>query len=319
MPHPSSTGPAPLRLLPAPVLRCARGLLLALGGAAGLTGCLAGPSPEPEPWSPPPVVEPTPTGFFLVELDNRLLAWQKLKLEGRTKSDLRRLRGLERELSQQTEKRREELIDELASPSPKNRAVAAIALGFTGEPTVVGPLLAALGDSDGKVRNNALVGLGVLGNPTTPLARLCFILDQDPDPWTRNNAAFAIQAVLASGGEPDCALATCREALVDLEPGVRAQCASILGLLVDAASVEDLGDLVHDDVRLVSAAACAALANIGKRDPTVKGQAARALVDAIDRVEEDHREHVLFELTRMGGPNFGDDVAAWTEWAYKMP
>lgn len=298
------------------------------GPAAGATAvalallfssCQSDPAPEPEAWTPPPVTEPSGTGFFLVELDNRLLAWQKLRLEASSRSDKRLLRGLERELTQQTSKRQEELLDELASPSPKNRAIAAIALGFTGDPTAVGPMLAALGDSDSLVRNNALVGLGILGHGETPMARLCYLLETDPDPWTRNNAAFAIQAVVAAGGTDDCVLTSCREALVDLEPGVRAQSASVLGLLVDSDSVEDLDDLLYDEVRLVSAAASAALANIGRRDLTVKGKAARALVDAVDRVDEDFQPHILTELIRLAELSYGDDFEAWTEWAYKMP
>ena len=285
-----------------------------------LGACLApGADPEGEPYTPPPEAEPASIGFFLTSLDGKLRAWTNLKLAARSDKERRTLRGLERELNQATTRRQDELVAQLDSPSPKNRGVAAIALGFTGDPAVVGPMLGALSDRDPLVVNNALVGLGVLASPDTPLAQILFLMSNDPDDWTRNNAAFALTAMVSAGARDPALQAAARGGLTDGTGGVRAQSASLLGMLHDAGSTQALGDLLFDEHVLVARAAAAALSTIGREVVTQRGSAARLLVDAAAKVDSDLQLAFLLELSRMSSERFGDDLERWTEWAYRLP
>ena len=301
-----STHRIPLALLPALVL---------------LSSACATPPEEPEgePYTPPAIQEPDSIGYYLTQLDNQLQEWSELKLEGRTEQDWRTLRALEQVLNQTTLKRKDDLLAELDSPSPSNRSIAAIALGFTRDEEVASPLLNALADPNDLVSHNALLGLGVLASPTTPLARICFILANDPDPYTRSNAAFAMGAIVEAGGRDECTVETCRDALIDENPGVRAQAATILGLLFDHESIQPLGDLLYDDIPLVARASAAALSSIGRRKVEEKGKVARLLMDAASRRAPKYSDLILGEVRRLSDKNYGDDLELWTEWAHRLP
>lgn len=306
--------------MPQPTLLALFASLVPLG--AVLTGCASSGQSEPEtrPYVPLPDPEPESIGFFLTEFDASVRAWTNLELSGRSSREQRMRRGLEKEMGQRARKRQEELLSELRSGPPTNRAVAAVALGFTGDPAVVGPLYEALLDPSDDVVHNALLGLGRLGSPDTPTTEICYLLRNDADPWIRNNAAFALQTIVAAGGEPsDLLRRSAREALGDQEPGVRAQCASVLGLAHDADAIEELGDLIYDETPLVSAAAITALGSIGRYRPESKGRCARFLAQALDRVGPKQREFLVSELARMSEVHLGDDPEPWLEWAARLP
>jgi hypothetical protein len=309
--------------MPTPALRFLsrrRAAILALACAAGLHACSSTPEePEGEPFVPPPEVQPEPTGYLLTKLDNELKAWQQLKLGASSPKDERTLRSLERQLAQETSRRQDDLLAELESRSKKNRAVAAVALGFTGDEAVVGPLLGALADPDAMVSHNALVGLGILAHPSTPLSRICYLLENARDGFTRVNAAYAIGAVVGAGGGDPAVEPACLAALEDSEPGVRAQAAGVLGRLGSADAIPALGDLLYDDTPLVTRAAAAALAAIGRADLEQKGTVARLMVDAAVRRKSKERAMLLFELRRLSSTDYGDDVELWSEWAHRLP
>jgi hypothetical protein len=293
---------------------------LVLAALASAAGCKTNePQPEGEPFVPPEPAAEESVGFFLTKLDNQLKAWTNLKIGAESSDELRTLRSLETEIAQETARRKQDLLAELESRSPNNRSVAAIALGFTGDSGVVGPLYTALADPDPLVENNALVGLGVLASPETPLPRICHILASDEDPWTRSNAAYAMSAVVGAGGRDDCAAPTCRDALIDEEPGVRVQAATILGMLADRAAVAGLGDLLYDEQPLVARAAAAALGAIARAEMEELGPIARRLTDAAVRRKDPLQSALVQELRRLSSVDYGDDLKAWTEWAYRLP
>ena len=199
---------------------------------------------------------------------------------------------------------------------------AAMALGFSSDERALSPLLNALSDSNPTVVQNALTGIGLLARPETPTDALTDFLVNHPDPWTRNNAAFALQCIVAArpSDQADPELASdCRDALIDEEPGVRAQCASVLGILRDPEAIQPLSDLLYDDVNLVSAAAATSLSHIGRHEMKSKGEAARELVESLDRLDQKRREVVLRELTLLSERNYGDKTEDWMEWAARLP
>lgn len=306
--------------MPQPTLLALFASLVPLGALAAGCASSGAAAPETRPYVPLPDPEPDSIGFFLTEFDASVRAWTNLELSGNSSREQRTRRGLEKEMRQRARRRQEELLGELRSGPPANRAVAAVALGFTGDPAVVGPLYEALSDPSDDVVHNALLGLGRLGNPDTPTTEVCYLLRNDPDAWIRNNAAFALQAIVAAGAPPtDLALRSAREALSDKEPGVRAQCASVLGLARDVEAVDDLGDLLYDETPLVAAAAITALGSIGRYRPEAKGRCARFLAQALARVGPKQREFLVSELARMSEVHFGDDPEPWLEWAARLP
>ena len=115
--------------------------LLPLFAGCGSTGS---ETAESSPYVPLPDPEPDSIGFFLTEFDASLRAWTNLKLAGRGERDERMRRTLEREMTQRARKRSEDLLQEFETGPPSNRAVAAVALGFTKDPAMMSPLYAAL-------------------------------------------------------------------------------------------------------------------------------------------------------------------------------
>lgn len=274
---------------------------------------------KPEPYVPLPKEGPEEIGYFLALFERSLVQWSSYKLNASSPRDQSALQTLERDMQKRARKRRDELVGVLENGAPMNRSVAAAALGFTHDPTVLGPLLSSLSDPDPEVVQKALLGLGVLAVPETPLGAILMLLRDDPDAWTRNTAAFALLGIALAGNTTTELADGCRLALSDSEPGVRAQCASCLGVLADVGSTKRLGELLQDPTNLVALAAATSLANIGRVHGEQKGTAARALAGALDTVGEDRRLHLLGALRWLSGDNFGEDSVPWLEWAHKMP
>jgi hypothetical protein len=304
---------------------CRRLALLALASAlvSGL-GCRSSahrpesPVGKPEPYVPLPPEGPETIGYFLTSFDRSLVQWSELKLGSSGARDQNTLRILEQNMQKRARDRREELVLVLESGAPVNRRIAAAALGFTHDPSVLGPLLASLADPDPELVQKTLLALGVLALPETPLGGILERL-RAPEAWTRNNAAFALLGIARAGSHASELAEGCRAALSDDEPGVRAQCASTLGVLADVGSVTLLAELLHDDANLVALAAAISLARIGREHAEQKGTVARALAGALDQVRPDRRVHLLGALHWLAGVDLGEDTRPWLEWAHKLP
>lgn len=299
-------------------------LLLALSLLAGSACRSSAPQPgqpigEPEPYVPLPDEEPPTIGYFLTLFDGWLLRWSDLKLSAATPKDQNELLALETHMRTQALERSGELLEVLEAGAPLNRRIAAAALGFSGDPKVLGALLAALSDGDPELAQKALLAIGVLCVPETPLGGIRLHLLGEGDGWTRNNAAFAMLA-LARGGNRSSELAeSCRLALSDEEPGVRAQCASALGVVADTQAIPILSDLLFDRANLVALASCISLARIGREHLAHKGSVARTLAAALGRVGADRRQHFVGALRWLSGIDLGEDAESWLEWAHKLP
>ena len=271
-----------------------------------------------EPYTPPAEPDPESIGFYLAQISTSINGWNRSKLEARDEEDRRQVRTLERTIERTARLRVGDLIAELESGPPANRKIAAVALGFTGMPEALSPLLSALEDPEPLVVSNALLGLGLLQLPETPLAQICHLLRRDPDNYTRNNAAYAMQRILLSGGEDPCVVLSARDALLDSESAVRAKAALILYLVRDTDSITALGDLLYDEDGVVAAAAATSLARLGA-DEVYMGTVARLMVAALDRVHPTSRNFVLNELRRLHKVDLGEDSEPWRDWAYRLP
>lgn len=276
---------------------------------------------EPEPYVPLPAEGPDTIGYFLALFDRSLLQWSDYKLTSSSPRDLNTLRTLELDMQKRARKRRDELVLVLENGAPTNRCIAAAALGFTRDPTVLGPLLSSLSGPDPELAQKTLLALGVLALPETPLGGILQRLRDDPNAWTRINAAFALNAIALAGNTSGELVDGCRAALLDSEPGVRAQCADSLGVLVDDGSVQDLTPLLFDESNLVALASANSLAHIGRQHGEQRGTVGRALAGALDhpQVGADRRLHLLGALRRLAQDNLGENAGPWLEWAHKLP
>jgi hypothetical protein len=274
---------------------------------------------EPEPYVPLPDEGPETIGYFLARFDRSIVQWSQLQLGSSGARDQNTLRILEANMQKRARERRDELLAELAGGIPANQRIAAAALGFTHDPSVLGPLLASLSDPDPELAQKTLLALGVLALPETPLGGILQRLHGDRDAWTRNNAAFALLAIARAGSTAPELAEGCRAALSDPEAGVRAQCASALGVLADPDSVKLLSELLLDEANLVALAAAMSLARIGRKHAEQKGAAGRALAGALDSVRADRREHLHGALRLLSGTDLGEDAGPWLAWAHKLP
>lgn len=276
---------------------------------------------EPEPYVPLPDEGPETIGYFLALFDRSLMQWSDYKLNASSARDQNTLRTLERDMQRRSRERRDELVMVLENGTPTNRRIAAAALGFTHDPTVLGPLLSSLSGPDPELAQKTLLALGVLALPETPLGGILQRLRDDPDAWTRINAAFALNAIALAGNDSGELVDGCRAALLDSEPGVRAQCADSLGALADAGSVKELAPLLIDESNVVALAAANSLAHIGRQHAEQRGTVGRALAGVLDheQVGADRRMHLLGALRRLAQDNFGENAGPWLEWAHKLP
>jgi HEAT repeat protein len=256
-------------------------------------------------------------GEFLAKIDLAMRAWTRLALTASDAEERRQARELERFQRHETAQRREELVVQLETGPPYNRVRAASALGFT-DAAALSPLLAALSDPEPDVVHNALLGLALLADPTTPLAPISNLMLGGLDPHTRANAAYALRSVIEAGASPDPALGAARQGLIDTEPLVRVQAALILGLAADGESIEALDDQIYDPAPLVSRAAIVALLEMAERDPALRGPVARALLAAVDVAPASTRQNAKSALVKIAGVDHGERED-WLRWAQGLP
>jgi hypothetical protein len=263
-------------------------------------------------------------GAILADFDGQIRRWNEFALSNRAE-DQRKRRRLEDFLRVMSRKHIELLDQELSSPNSRSRAIAASAIGFSGEHAMSGALVAALDDDVVEVVDNALLGIGQLADPATPIAPLLHLLGSASDGWTRSNAVFALKRIVEAGGvqEPE-AREDLREALklalLDREDAVRVQAAATLQTTAIRADLPALVDALYDPAALVVVASAMAVRRVGEEQDDARGEAARALFVAWqEREERNVRTVVKGELARLAGRNFGDDTEQWREWAYGLP
>lgn len=298
---------------------CAAALCLPTACSTPSKGAAAQSDPKPIEELVKATNQPVSIGKFLAELDGSIRAWNRLLLTAETEEDRRKARLLEDTLMTATHKRRSELVEQLESGPLSNRIVAACALGFTRDAEVQSPLLAALEDGHPEVVSNALFGLLLLGRADTPLEPICRHLQSGRDEVVRLNAAQCAATLVRAGARSECIAPAARLGLSDADPGVRVQCALILGTLLDGPSLGALIERLRDEVPLVRSAAARAVGFFGARSAPDKGTAARALAKAYAEAPSQQREPVRRALVELAGIDQGSEAKAWSDWAHKLP
>ncbi len=264
--------------------------------------------------------EPEPIGSFLANLDKSMRAWTNLTLTAQTQADRKKARMLQESLMSRVHARQQELVDVLESGPPRNRAIAAGALGFSASKDVLGPLVVALTDKESEVVQNAALSLALLQNPETPMLALLEVLQGSNNGNARANAAYAVRSILEAGATADeNVIKAARHALVDEEPFAQAQSALILAIANDGESIPDLAELLQGESPLVVGAATQALLALGRGDPKLLGPTARALVTGMSTAPKEQRPKIQRALVLLSGHNYEENLEKWTEWSLRLP
>lgn len=258
-------------------------------------------------------------GVVLTEIDNQIQRWNELLLSSQP-GDQRKRRSVEEQLRVQGRNHFDLLEASLIDGTERNRTIAAAALGFAADDRATGALMVALDDSSLDVVDAALLGLGLLADPKTPMEPIARKLEQSSEGWTRNNAAYAVKRLLEAGAPVEPVQASLRLALLDSWDSVRAQAAATLMVVGERKDVTPLRDALYDPAAMVAMAAAKAIRRIAQKDDTARGEAARALFDAWqEREGRAVRATLMREMALLANRNFGDETEQWREWAYGLP
>lgn len=268
---------------------------------------------------PVALIDEREPGEVLTEIDVQLQRWNELLLSS-DKADQRARRSMEEHLRIRARNHFELLSDQLTDGIVRHRTIAAAAIGFSADDEATPLLVAALDDESVDVVDAALLGLGILADPKTPMGPLARKLEQGVDGWTRSNAAFAIKKLLEAGAPKEQVIASLRLALLDSWDSVRAQAAATLMVVGDRKDIVSLEDALYDPATMVVMAAAKGVRRIGAEDDTARGEAARALFDAWQEREGNAVRAVLRDqMAQLAQRNFGNEPSQWREWAYGLP
>ncbi|MBD3191564.1 MAG: hypothetical protein GF308_13025 [Candidatus Heimdallarchaeota archaeon] len=116
----------------------------------------------------------------------------------------------------------------------------AISLGKLEAKEAVEPLIAALENNDGEVREHAVDALGLIGDPCA-IKPLIKRLKEDPEDWVRGQAADALGLI----GDPQALEPLIETLRNDVGIGVSMKTAKALGRLKDPAAVDPLIDFLN--------------------------------------------------------------------------
>lgn len=304
----------------------------ALGGCASTGGRDAPPAKGLEveeyvgakPHDPKSLEDNRKIGTVLTKLDQSMRTWLNLVYTGDKAKDGQRLDRLHDAIAYEARTKMDSLVDQLKSGPPRNRQVAAAALGFTAREEALGPLLTALSDEKPEVVANALLGLSILKHRETPISEIAIKLgDRDQPLAVRQNAGRALRAVSLYGLESeqrDRAVEAARTALTDEEEVLRMQGALLIAELEDTDSIDRLINHLRDPSNLVARAASRSLARLGSVSDASRGIATRALVGALEDVDSRTvRPALLFDLQKLSRRNYGDDIEEWERYARRLP
>lgn len=258
-------------------------------------------------------------GAVLADIDGQIKRWNEMLLSSQA-GDQRKRRRIEEHLRLLARNHFELLEDEVVDGIERHRAIAAAALGFAADRRATGLLMVAIDDASADVVDAALMGLGLLADPETPMEPLARKLERAPEGWTRNNAAFAVKRLLEAGAPSEPVQASLRLALLDQWDSVRAQAAAALMVVGESTDIVPLRDALYDPAAMVTIAAAKAIRRIGENDDLARGEAARALFDAWqEREGRGVRTALHTEMALLANRNFGDETEQWREWAYGLP
>lgn len=248
-------------------------------------------------------------GAAIQECDSHLRTWQRLMAAPRDQQNQDDIRALSLALGALVAKHRPLLEDQCISGPPRNRGIAAAALGFSGDPAVLPLLMSHVAGEDPDVAAKALLAVGVLCDPETPIAPIHLaVMRTDASEAMTQNAAFALfQLAERMRADPDGSMESAFQQLLRSPDAlVRAQALLGLGLVRASASVPQITDLLAaDPLPLVRTAAAWSLGLIGMRGSTAP------LVRALSDPDPVTAGTARGALARIHGRDYGPTAASW--------
>jgi hypothetical protein len=280
----------------------------------GETKTAGGSTPQPGEVGPQAGPSTTSVAQVIVDCERHIRAWQQVRATATTQRELERLQVLHEALAYYVANEMD-LIREIALiGEPRGRGVASIALGFSGDPSVLAILLNNLGDPDGDIVANTLFGLGMLAAPETPGRSLNeAVRRSNATLEIIRNGAFAAARVAqarAKDKERGQRKDELDQALLFLmdrpESGVRAQAASGLGYAKAESALPQLTNLLAGDPdAAVRLAAAFALGEIGK------SESGGPLISSLDDPDPAVAGAARGALAKLFGRDNGPDPKAW--------
>ncbi len=280
---------------------------------------------------------------LLNRLDSTLLQWHAAQGSARSTADLELAKNLADVLQATVYKHWPDVLDFLLHGDDYQKTVAAAAIGFvrpepktgnvvyqpaaesTEYKAAIEPLVDLLASTDKNLVQNALLGLWRLRDPETPLGPILKLLQTEPDPDVRANAALALTTILTPERAGD-AIDVLLTATDDVNARVRVQAVTALGSLKHPASTGRLLKLLDDPYILIQANAARALGQLGEK------RNAGALVTHLEQLKTDTpsgkfrkpmdvdkrrellRAFLIEALEKLSGENFGTETEKWRAW-----
>lgn len=263
-----------------------------------------------EPYVVPSGREDLRTGELILECEKHLRAWQTASTKPLTEESKEEVQFLEQAMAILVHREQARLEEQAVSGPPRNRGVASAALAFSSEAPALTLMMNNVLDLHPQVSANALLGVGILASPETPLEPLYEVaMRPDKDPMVVRNLAYAgFQLARILNSDPKGQLSSIFIPLLSFhESGVRAQAAAGLGLTNAAHAIPLLADsLGNDDDPAVRTAAALALGNIGAPGAT------EALVQALDDPHPVTSGTARGSLVKIHGEDLGGDSSDWS-------
>ncbi len=247
-------------------------------------------------------------GAVMVDCERHLRTWQELMVAPQNETNRHSLEVSARALTILVKRERAYLEEQAVSGPDVNRGIASASLGFLNEESVLPLILNNITVENPGVTANALLGLGILASPQTPLAPLqAIIRNAELEPGLAQNAAWvALRLAQVSGPDAEDTLASMLLQLTEhANPAVRAQATVGLGLVKAEHAASDLIGLLEDDSPTVRVAAAFALGEVGSIHGT------RILVLALSDEDALVAGTAHGSLVKIHGTDFGPNPADW--------
>ena len=263
--------------------------------------------PQMVPYGPTNPVRPE-LGAVIVGCERHLRTWQELMVAPQNETNRHSLEVSARALTILVKRERAYLEEQAVSGPDVNRGIASAALGFLKEESVLPLILNNVTVENPGVTSNALLGLGILASPQTPLAPLQAILrSTELEPGLAQNAAWVtLRLAQVSGPDAEDTLVSMLLQLIEhTNAAVRAQATVGLGLVQASHAVTDLNSLLEDGSPSVRIAAAFALGEIGSVHGT------HGLVLALSDEDALVAGTAHGSLVKIHGTDFGPNPADW--------
>ncbi len=250
-------------------------------------------------------------GRLIVDCDRHLRAWSEAMAAPRSEVNTETVAFTAQALGVLVLKNRALLENQAISGAPRNRGIACAALGFCADPEVLPLLMSNVGSSESEVVAKALLGIGMLGAPSTPIDPIFAALNSPvATPEVESNAAFALfQIAGATLSDSDGTLTSALLGLLDSpQAEVRAQATLGLGLIKANLAIPPVTDLLAaDPMPEVRTAAAYTLGQIGSKASTTP------LVAALNDPSKLTAGTARGALARIHGRDLGPDTESWRE------